>query len=399
MSDKHDHDHEGHDHKHDHDHPGHEHGEIKLPVREKPAPAATPDPLADRAVEDAGTQALSDALRSSFAIVKVLMVVLVLAFLGSGIFTVSSQERAMILRFGKPVGVGADQLLGPGLHWSWPAPIDEIVRIPISEYQVARSTAGWYATTPEAEAANAEPGPNPSLSPGADGYTITSDGNIIHVRAEIRYRITDPLKYELGFTASSNVVVNILDEALFFASSQFTVDQALTQNRLGFQEKILARVRQRVEELGLGITVEPGDVRVIPPRQTKGAFDSALAAEIERRKALDDARSYAGRVLSTADGEANSVINAGQTDKVRLEQAIAAEAQYYTNQLPFYRDNSQLFMDLRQAEVLARVMTNATKWFVPQPSAGKQREFRLQLNRDPEKPVAPQDQQQPPQNR
>src|SRR5436190_353123 len=109
MSDKHDH---PHDHR-DHDH-GHKHGDIKLPSKEKPTPA--PEPIADRAVEDAGTQALSDALRSSFAIVKVLMFVLVLAFLGSGIFTVSSQDRAMILRFGKPVGAGADQLLGPGLH-------------------------------------------------------------------------------------------------------------------------------------------------------------------------------------------------------------------------------------------------------------------------------------------
>ena len=389
MSDKHDHDHD-----HDHDHT---HGDIKLPSKEKPAPA--PEPMADRAIEDAGTQALSEALRSSFAIVKVLMVVLVLAFLGSGIFTVSSQERAMILRFGKPVGTGADQLLGPGLHWSWPAPIDEIVRIPIATHQVVRSTAGWYATTPEAEAAGSEAPPNGSLSPAFDGYTITSDGNIIHVRAEVRYRVADPLRYELGFTTSSNVVINILDEALFFASSQFTVDQALTADRLGFQEKVLNRVRQRVDELNLGITVDQGEVRVIPPRQTKGAFDSALAAEIERRKALDDARSYAGRILSTAEGEANSVINSGETDKVRLEQAIAAEARYYQDQLPHYRDNPNLFMARVQSDALARIMTNTTKWFVPQPSAGKQREFRLLLNRDPERPVAPQDQEQPPQNR
>ena len=53
---------------------------------------------------DAGSQALAEALRSSFAIVKVVMVLLVLLFLASGFFTVGPQERAIILRFGKARG-------------------------------------------------------------------------------------------------------------------------------------------------------------------------------------------------------------------------------------------------------------------------------------------------------
>src|SRR5437762_1593120 len=67
---------------------------------------------------DAGSQALSEALRSSFAIVKVVMVILVLVFLASGFFTVGPQQRAIILRLGKPIAQGQQALLGPGLHWS-----------------------------------------------------------------------------------------------------------------------------------------------------------------------------------------------------------------------------------------------------------------------------------------
>ena len=60
-----------HDHEHDH-------------TNEHPAPV-TPD--------DAGSQALAEALRSSFAIVKVVMLLMVLAFFCSGFFTVRSQEK------------------------------------------------------------------------------------------------------------------------------------------------------------------------------------------------------------------------------------------------------------------------------------------------------------------
>jgi len=396
MSDKHDHkhDHHGHDHDHDHDHDhGHSHGEIEL---KGSAPAATPPspPEPEHAREDAGSAALSEALRSSFFIVKIVMAFLVIYFLGSGVFTVNSQQKAIKLRFGRPVGVGAEQLLGPGLHWAFPSPIDEVVRIPIGEIQEVRSTSGWYATTPEAEAAGQEPEANPSLSPATDGYTITSDGNIIHARATVRYRVADPLKYYLNFSNASNVVQNIINEALFFSASQFSVDQALTSDRLRFQETVLARVRQVVDERGLGITVENGEVRVIPPRYTKSAFDAALSAEIERRKAIDDAHAYAGRILSTAEGEANSAINAGQTDRTRLTQAIAAEAQYYQNQLPHYESNPELFMARVQNETLSRVMTNVEdKIFLPDRADGKARELRLLLNREPKKPVAPDEQQ------
>ena len=55
---------------------------------------------------DAGSQALAEALRSSFAIVKIVMVLMVLVFFGSGFFQVGPQEKAVILRFGRPVGEG-----------------------------------------------------------------------------------------------------------------------------------------------------------------------------------------------------------------------------------------------------------------------------------------------------
>src|SRR5262245_49708662 len=119
----------------------------KLP--EPPEPPEVPD--------DSSSQALSDALRSSFAIIKVLMIGLVIVFLASGFFTVGPQEKAVILRFGKPVGEGEKALLGPGPHWALPYPIDEVVRIPVGQAQTLRSTVGWYQTTAAAEAAG--PGP------------------------------------------------------------------------------------------------------------------------------------------------------------------------------------------------------------------------------------------------
>src|SRR6185436_17702390 len=112
-----------------------------LEPKRRPSPAPQ-RPLPPEPPEDAESQALSDALKSSFGIVRVILVIMVVIFLGSGFFTVGTQEKAIILRLGKPVGKDK-ALLSPGAHWAFPYPIDEVVRIPVGQVQTIRSTVGW----------------------------------------------------------------------------------------------------------------------------------------------------------------------------------------------------------------------------------------------------------------
>ena len=53
------------------------------------------------AVDDARSRALAEALQSSFRVIRVFMVVLAVAFLGSGITKVDSGEQCLHLRFGQ----------------------------------------------------------------------------------------------------------------------------------------------------------------------------------------------------------------------------------------------------------------------------------------------------------
>lgn len=352
-----------------------------------PAAASQPETL-----EDAGTQALAEALQSSFVIVKIIMIILVLVFIGSGFFTVSSQERAIVLRFGRPIGAGEERLLGPGAHWAFPYPIDEVVKIPYSEVQRVTSNVGWYATTPEAEATNSEPPPGSTLNPAAEGYALTSDTNIIHVRATLSYRIRQPLNYVLEFVNAANLVQNALNNALFFATSQFTVDDALRLNQGGLKEQIRARVQTLVDRDGLGIMIEQLDVTTKPPRYVNDAFEAVLKAEQERGQTNQLAQAYAGKILNSALGESNAVINVAEADRNRWVQEIESEARYFTNQLPYFRSRPELFMARLQTETLHRVLTNHSieKMFIPERVTGKPVELRIQLGREPQKPAAQQ---------
>ena len=345
-------DHDEHHHDHDHDEP-------KAPV------PLTPD--------DAGSKALSEALQSSFWIVKFIMAALVIVFFISGFFIVEPQQRAVVLRFGKPVGEGNAALLGPGAHWAWPSPIDEVVKVPFSQVQSANSTLGWYATTPEQEATDTVPAPMPTLDPSRDSYLLTGDANIIHVRAALRYRITDPLRFIFSFTTASAAVTNVLNEALYFAAAQFNVDDVLTRNQTAFRERIERRIDQVAAQQQLGITVEQVTLtKVIPPRLIADRFRAALEASVRSERVMNEAQKDANEALTRAQGEAASRIGIAESDRTRLVEAVKSEASRFW-----------------QAETAQRVFANAQeRMYWADRGDGKSRTLRLDLSREPLKTKA-----------
>jgi modulator of FtsH protease HflK len=357
------------DHPHSHDAP--------------PAPALPPETPVD-----AGSQALAEALRSSFAIVKVVMVLLVLLFLASGFFTVGPQERAIILRFGKPQGEGEKALLMPGLHWSFPYPIDESIKVSISGLQQVTSTVGWYAITPEQMLSGVEPPASGPLNPTVDGYVLTADANIIHSRATLTYRIKEPVRYVFSFVNASNAVQNALDNALLYAAAHFKVDDILTRDIAGFQEEVRRHVTQAVEKQDLGIQVEQCAAPSVRPRQLKDAFDKVSTAEQERGKLLNAARTYENQVTNKASADADTLISLAQSERVRHVTDMAAQADKFLKILPQYRDYPELFVQQSLAETLGRVLTNVQdKIFLAESPDGRPKELRLLLNREVRRPI------------
>ncbi|MFZ0829102.1 MAG: protease modulator HflK [Verrucomicrobiia bacterium] len=349
-------------------------------VHEHPAPAPVgPD--------DAGSQALAEALRSSFAIVKVAMVLMVVAFFSSGFFTVGPSEKAVILRFGSPVGGGQKVLLGAGLHWSFPYPIDEVVKIPISEIQKVTSTTGWYATTPEQELSGEELPAGPSLNPAVDGYAFTADRNIIHTRATLNYHIVEPIKYIFDFASASNSIQNALDNALLFTAAKFNVDDILTRDVAGFQDAVRQRVSDLVEQEQLGVVIDSCLVQSIAPRQLKDVFAQVTIARQNQSKQINNANTYKDKTLLAATGQASAITNEAAAASANYVKYVKADAGAFTDLLPKYESNPNLFVQQRLVEAMSQALTNVQdKIFFSTRADGKPRELRLMLNREPAAP-------------
>ncbi|HEX3719520.1 MAG TPA: protease modulator HflK [Verrucomicrobiae bacterium] len=348
-----------------------------------PTPTSLP-PGGPPPTEDAGSQALAEALRSSFFIVKIIMVVLVLLFLGSGFFKVEPQYKAIILRLGKPVGEGQQALLAPGLHWAFPRPIDSVEYIPFTSLQVADSSVGWYQSAEDrAKGAPPPPPPGNSLNPATSSYALTADTNIIHVVGTVRYRITDPIAFHFDYANAAVFITNDLNNALLFASSQMAVDDILTKNRAAFREQVKDRVTQLIDSQNLGVTIDQVDVDASPPLYLAPKFNELDQAMVKRDNIMNQAQSYANTTLATAEGQAATRVYAADAIRKRSVDMVAAQADTFQKLRDQYERNPRFFERIRQMSLMETLYTNVDNKITMPPNS---RELRLQVSPEPQPP-------------
>jgi len=276
-------------------------------------------------MDDASSQALSEALGSSFLLVRILVFVLIAAFVISCVFTVNPNEVAVVLRFGKPVGVGREMIKSQGLHFAFPYPIDEIVRIRNGEALTAMSRTSWYQVDPGEEIANKEPEPKERLNPAADGHLLMGDGNILHARAVLKYRIADPVAYTFQFLEASNLVTCALDNAIYRTAAAYRADEALYKDKAGFRSAVQDRLQEWISKSGLGISIDVLDVPVAAPGFVKQAFDFVIQSEQQQGSKVSQARGDFDRIVREAGGEAVDLARPRREPELAEDDLVRAE--------------------------------------------------------------------------
>jgi len=305
---------------------------------------------------DAAGRSLFEALRISFVILKVIMVVLVVVFLASGFRTVGPDEQALVLRFGRIRGVGEERLLGPGLHWVFPYPIDEIVKIPVQKKVNLLINSFWYSPTtrdvlgegPKRRARVPE-----KLNPVTEGYCITrserqdratagltgNDYNIIHCKWQLTYQIDDPERFFEniyvdfeGIEAGQNyadvisekitpLLKYMVADAVVTAMVHYTLDDVMFEQIATVTQHVKKLLQDKLDKIESGIKVVSVQLtEKIWPQQVDEAFLDSIKASQGRGTAISEARTYAENTLSEAAGPVAMQLYAALHNEVISEE-------------------------------------------------------------------------------
>jgi Cu+-exporting ATPase len=253
----------------------------------------------------------------------------------SGLVQVGPDERAVVRHFGRVL----DDDLGPGLHFCWPWPVDEVTKLQpdrIHSVEVGFRTSSGQGTNPGALTwASAHGGDWQLVEPEA--VMITGDGNLVEVQASVRYTIRDAHVYLFEVRDPDEVLRASAESVLRQTVAGRPFLSLLTTDRQRFQEEVLVRLGERLQEYGpagLGVRLDGLSLEDLhPPAAVVPDYYAVAQAMEERDRVVNKAKAAALHTERKAQSDAQKIVRAAAASRTEtVKQAEAERATFLARQ-------------------------------------------------------------------
>jgi len=299
----------------------------------------------------------------SIAVIAILIIALVI-WLASGIYTVSPDEQAALRTFGKFTG-----LTEQGLHWFWPSPIGtrnvESVTVTRRLELGFRSGAGGVSAV--------QPFP-------LEAQMITGDTNIVDVQAVVQYRITnlrdflfnvdDPGEIDRAVAPGrpeGRTLRDVTETALRQVVGSRAIDDVLTVEKEVVQEEVLLQMREILDDYRAGIYVQKVLLQnVNPPEEVRDAFEDVVRAKEDKEKLINEAEAYRQDQIPKAKGEAQKIVEAAEGFKQGRIAKAQGEADGFMALLDGYQGSPEVTRQRLYLEAMEEILPGITKYIVSQ---------------------------------
>jgi modulator of FtsH protease HflK len=225
-----------------------------------------------------------------------LVVLLVIWMAASSIYTVQPEERTVIKRFGRVIGI-AD----PGLHFRLPFGIDSVQVV--STERVLKQEFGFRSEQPERNRTQFAGGyPDESLM-------LTGDLNIIQVEWVVQYRIDDPVKYLYGMRDATKTLRDLAESVMRRIVGNRIGSDVLTVGRIEIASSARDEIQAAMERYDNGIKVITVQLQdVVPPLRVQPAFNEVNESRQQLERMVNDAAKQANEAIPKAEGTAKRTI-------------------------------------------------------------------------------------------
>jgi len=256
------------------------------------------------------------------------LVLIAAVWIGSGIYRVDAQERAIILRFGK-----YEQTSGPGYNWHLPWPIERKIIVNVSRQ---------YSVTDDAS-------------------MLTADTNLVEVKSAVQYIQPDPLKLLFKVRDVEETLSQVSESAMREAVGRASLDKALA-----FDPSITDRARVLLQrtldayDMGIRIlSVNLTDVNV--PDAVQDAQRDAIKADKDRQRYQQEAELYRNDVLPRARGEAAKQLQDAEAYQLQVLAVAKGETARFDQVLEQYERSPAVTRERMYLDTMGNVYKNSRK--------------------------------------
>jgi modulator of FtsH protease HflK len=225
-----------------------------------------------------------------------LAALLVLWTATSSFYTVQPDERAVVKRFGRVIGIAE-----PGWHVRVPFGIDSVQ--PVATERVLKQEFGFRSEQPERNRTQFAGGfPDESLM-------LTGDLNIIQVEWVVQYRIEDPVRFLYGMRDSTKTLRDLSESVMRRIVGNRIGSDVLTVGRIEIASSARDEIQAAMQRYDNGIKVITVQLQdVVPPLRVQPAFNEVNEARQILERMVNDATKQANEAIPKAEGTAKRTV-------------------------------------------------------------------------------------------
>jgi membrane protease subunit HflK len=226
--------------------------------------------------------------------------ILVIAGLGSSIYTVEAESEGVVLRFGKHLDT-----VPAGLHWKLPFGIDDVYVLPVKRQLKQEFGFGSEGATNDSQVSSRR-------EQDQERSMVTGDLNTAVVEWVVQYRIVQPDKFLFKVQNPEDTLRNVSQAVMRTMVGDRTVDEVITIGRQEIEEQARIMLAEQVKNYELGIQIDLIQLlNVKPPPVVEPSFNEVNQAKQEKKRMINVAEGKKEEVRK-AEGEAQQKIQAAE---------------------------------------------------------------------------------------
>jgi len=268
----------------------------------------------------------------------VLIVLLVAAWLLTGLYTVDESERGVVQRFG-----AYTETTMPGWHWHIPYPIEvvDIVNVTSVENFPYRTEM------------------------------LTADRRYVFIQMVVQYRRSDPVKYSFEVVNPEMTLQDVTESALREVVGTSSLIVLVTEQRDQIAPRTQEIVQSTLDSYGAGITVTSISLENLDyPAPVQEAVDDAQQAENDAGRYILEADTYEKDIIPRARGTAARVRLDAEAYRDRVIRDAEGEAARFEALLAEYTKAPRVTRDRLYLEAIEEVYSNSNKVIIDSEAEG-----------------------------
>jgi membrane protease subunit HflK len=273
------------------------------------------------------------------------VLVAVLLWFAWGFYTVQPNEVGINLLFGRYTGKTS-----AGLNYNMPWPVGAVIKAPVWDQKITE--VGYRGEADSDNRNNRSQAPEESLM-------LTADQNIVDVQFRVSWQI-DPAKPEdfvFNIRHPEETVKAVAESVMREVVGLKTIDGILTTDRKSIEPDVQDRMQKVLNDYHAGVLVKQVQLQLVDaPSQVLSAYRDVTAAQQDQQRAVNDAETYANRVVPEAEGAASRIRLEAQAYRQQTVAEATGQTSRFNQVYAQYKNAPGVTRERMYLETMERVL-------------------------------------------